>query len=422
MTDQASRIAEWRAGWPVVLASACGIGTGAALYQYVSSLFIGPAQTELGWSRGDFALIGATPLIGALSAPLIGRLADRYGVRPVAIIATITIAGAFFGLSQQGGSVAEAVAWMLLLGFAVPGTTGIVYSRAVTGWFSQNRGLALGLMSSGISIGALLATPLIAWAIGVGGLSGGYMGLALLALCIGLPAILWGLRERVSPAVARQVGWVDDARPDAAMSGPSALRSLLATRRFWLLAAVMFLVNIPSSGILTQLTPLLTDKGVARETATLLLSLYAGSVLAGRIGIGWLFDRLPAPRVAAAVTLVAAVGCIAFHSATPMAFVYAGVVTVGLMQGAETDVLAYFVSRLFDHRHFGTIYGLQVTGGMTGTAIGIIGFGQLYDRQGSYDVVLLIGAAMLVVVAGLYLSLSGAMAAARDLDGASAQN
>lgn len=410
MTSETSRTAEWRAGWPVVLSSAFGIGTGAALYQYVSSLFIGPAEAELGWSRGDFALIGATPLIGALSAPLIGRAADRFGVRPVAIIATITIAFAFFGLSRQSGSVAEAVGWMLLLGFAVPGTTGIVYSRAVTGWFSANRGLALGLMSSGISIGALLATPFIAWAIAEGGFRGGYLGLAALALLVGFPAILLGLHERRLPSPVPAVASDDivDAMPAEAPAPP--LTALLTTRRFWLLAAVMFLVNIPSSGILTQLTPLLTDKGLDRETAALLLSLYALSVLVGRIGIGWLFDRMPAPRVAAAVTLVAAFGCLAFHTGTPAAFVYAGVVTVGLMQGAETDVLAYFVSRLFDHRRFGSIYGLQVTGGMTGTAIGIIGFGQLYDQFGGYDQVLLIGAAMLMAVAGLYLSLSKPMA------------
>ena len=414
MTIVPSRIAEWRAGWRVVLSSAIGIGTGAALYQYVSSLFIAPAEAELGWSRGDFALIGATPLIGALSAPLIGRLADRYGVRPVAIIATIAIAVAFFGLSRQGGSVAEAVGWMLLLGFAVPGTTGIVYSRAVAGWFGPSRGLALGLMSSGISIGALLATPFIAWAIVEGGLRGGYLGLSALALLVGLPAILLGLRER-HPPTARPVPKDEAEVPETLAPGPGPLGPLLRSRRFWLLAGVMFLVNIPSSGILTQLTPLLTGKGLSGAAAAWLLSLYAVSVLAGRIGIGWLFDRLPAPRVAAAVTLVAAFGCIAFHSATPLAFVYFGVVTVGLMQGAETDVLAYFVSRLFDHRQFSSIYGLQVTGGMTGTAIGIIGFGQLYDGFGGYDEALLIGAAMLMIVAALYLSLSRPMAeAGRD--------
>lgn len=57
MTSHSSRIAEWRTGWSVVLSSAIGIGTGAALYQYVSSLFIAPLESELGWSRGDIALI-----------------------------------------------------------------------------------------------------------------------------------------------------------------------------------------------------------------------------------------------------------------------------------------------------------------------------------------------------------------------------
>lgn len=398
MTPPSSRIAEWRAGWNVVLSSAIGIGTGAALYQYVSSLFIAPLESELGWARGDIALIGATPLIGALSAPLIGRIADRYGIRPVAIAGTLLISFAFAGLSTVDGSVWQALLWMLLLGLAVPGTTGIVYSRAISGWFSTSRGLALGLMSSGISIGALIATPVIARVIEAHGFRGGYLTLAGIALFIGLPAILIGLRERRDTANSQP----DDMRLVDVEPLPP-VTPLLRTRRFWLLAAIMFLVNIPSSGILTQLAPLLTGKGLSTDTAALLMSAYVLSVLAGRIGIGWLFDRLPAARVAAIVTLVSAFGCLSFLSATPIAFVAFGVVTVGLMQGAETDVLAYFVSRLFDHRHFSSIYGLQVTCGMTGTAVGVIGFGQLYDLFAGYDMVLMIGAAMLLLVAALYL-------------------
>ena len=408
MNHPSSRIAEWRAGWSVVLSSAIGIGTGAALYQYVSSLFIAPLEYELGWSRGDVALIGATPLIGALSAPLIGRIADRYGIRPVAIASTIVFAAAFAGLSTVDGTVWQAVAWMLLLGLIVPGTTGIVYSRAISSWFTASRGLALGLMSSGVSIGALIATPVVARVIEEHGFRGGYLTLAGIALLIGLPAILLGLRERREEPDA--IGSDNDAPSNSQPLPP--LAPLLRTRRFWLLVAIMFLVNIPSSGILTQLAPLLTGKGLSIDTAAFLMATYAVSVLAGRIGIGWLFDRLPAARVAAIVTLVSAFGCLSFLSATPMAFVAFGVVTVGLMQGAETDVLAYFVARLFDHRHFSSIYGLQVTGGMLGTAVGVIGFGQLYDLFGGYDVVLTIGAAMLMLVAALYLLCDRSMRAA----------
>lgn len=406
MNHPSSRIAEWRAGWSVVLSSAIGIGTGAALYQYVSSLFIAPLESELGWSRGDVALIGATPLIGALSAPLIGRIADRYGIRPVAIVATIAIAIAFAGLSTIDASIWQALLWMILLGLAAPGTVGLVYSRGISGWFTASRGLALGLMSSGISIAALIATPLVARAIEAEGSSGGYLALAAIAMFVGLPAVLIGVRERpdTDPGISDE--------PVLAAGDTPPLAPLLRTRRFWLLVAIMFLMNIPSSGILTQLAPLLTGKGLSTGTAAFLMATYAVSVLVGRIGIGWLFDRLPAARVAAIVTLISAFGCLSFLSATPMAFVAFGVVTVGLMQGAETDVLAYFVARLFDHRHFSSIYGLQVTGGMLGTAVGVIGFGQLYDIFGGYDAVLTIGAAMLMLVAALYLLCDKPMRAA----------
>jgi predicted MFS family arabinose efflux permease len=396
MTTNASRSAEWRRGWPVVASSAIGIGTGAALYQYVSSLFIAPLQGDFGWSRGQISLLGATALVGAFTAPLIGRLADRYGVRPVAIAATITIALAFAGLAAQDGSIAIALAFMILFGLAVPGTTGVVYSRAVSGWFRADkgggRGLALGVMSSGISIAALIATPIIAAIIAVHGYRGGYLALAAAALFIGLPAILIGLREPARAAVEPV-----HAAPDESPAG------LFRTRRFWLLVAIMFLVNVPSTGILTQLAPLLTGKGFSTGTAAALMAAYAASVLVGRIGIGWLFDRLPAPRVAFAVTFIAALGCTTFHSATPVAFVYAGVVTVGLMQGAETDVLAYFVGRMFPLKHFSAVYGGVVTASLFGTATGIVGFGALHDATQSYDLALMIAAVMLMTVAALYL-------------------
>ena len=394
---------EWRAGWGVVASCAAALGTGAVLYQYVVSLFITSIEAELGWSRGDIALIGATPLLGALSAPLIGRVADRFGVRPVAIISTLIVAIAFFGLSQQGGSIAEAMAWMLLLGAAVPGTTGLVYSRAVTGWFSASRGLALGVMTSGISVSALIASPLIGQVVEAEGFRAGYLVLGLLAIGIALPAILIGVRER--PVPLAEEGLAHAGEPPA----KGEWRQQVKLGRFWLLAAVMLLMNIPSAGVLTQLAPLLGGKGFSVSEAAWMMSAYALSVLVGRIGVGWLFDRYPATRVAAGVTFLAAMGCIAFHGATPQAFVYFGILTVGLMQGAESDVLAYFVARMFPHRDFATVYGLQMTAGLLGTAIGVIAFGRLYDATQSYDLALMIAAAMLMVVVGLYLTLAGPM-------------
>jgi MFS family permease len=77
---------EWRAGWPVVIACAFGIGF-MTLHTYSLGLFITPIAKAYGWSRTE---IGVGPaiasVIGFFAAPRIGRLADRHGVRRFALV------------------------------------------------------------------------------------------------------------------------------------------------------------------------------------------------------------------------------------------------------------------------------------------------------------------------------------------------
>lgn len=71
----------------------------------------------------------------------------------------------------------------------------------------------------------------------------------------------------------------------------------------------------------------------------------------------------------------------------------------------KTDVLAYFVARHFGIRSFGTIYGLLFGISMLGAAAGVIGFGQLFDRYGSYDMAFAIAVLLLVPAVISYLVL-----------------
>lgn len=388
--------AEWKRSWNVVGASVVGMGTGAGLYQYVSSLFIQPLEASFGWSRGEISSASALGLLGALGAPLIGKLADTYGVRPVATVCILLLSLAHVGLAMMTGPLWQFLICSAIIGIAASGSTGLVYSRAVNGWFKHSRGLALGLMASGISIATLIISPMLAWIIADFGVRMGYLTLAALASLVGLPIVLAGVRERPS-----QAG--EGILTSTALFGNGGFRAALKMRAFWLLAAIMFLVNIPSTGVLTQLVPLLFGKGISGSTGAAFLSLFAVSVLVGRIGVGWLFDRLNAKFVAAAVTFASAVGCLILLSSAPLYLAVAGVVLLGLLQGAETDVLAYFVGRLFDHRHYGTIYGALFTISLMGSATGLAIFGWLFTLSGDYNIALVISASILVVVGGLYL-------------------
>lgn len=386
---------EWRRGWTVVGAAAVGVGTGAALYQYVSSLFIEPLEAAFGWTRADIGDAAALGLLGALSAPLVGRLADRHGIRPVATLCILAMSLAHLGLASMTGELWQFMLGTAVIGAAAPGCASLVYSRAVNGWFDCDRGFALGVMASSLSLATLLLSPGLAWIITEHGFRAGYVTLAAIACLIGLPVVRAGVREPRAPLGDR------DANSHSAPEG-GGLLTALRTRRFWLLAAVMFLVNMPAAGVLTQLVPLLSAKGLSGTEGSLFLSLFAASVLAGRIGVGWLFDRLMAKRVAATVTFASALGCLALLGAVPVEFAAVGVVLVGLMQGAEVDVLAYFVSRLFDRRSYGAIFGMLFTISLLGTATGFVTFGRMFTASGGYDGALVVSATVLALASALY--------------------
>jgi MFS family permease len=75
------------------------------------------------------------------------------------------------------------------------------------------------------------------------------------------------------------------------------------------------------------------------------------------------------------------------------------------MHGAEVDVGAFFVARMLPRSLFGTGMGGVSALGMLATAVGVVGFGQLYDRSGSYDSAIVGSAVLFFLSAVLYVML-----------------
>lgn len=397
MVDVHTR-AEWRNGWPVVAVAAAGMATGAGLYHYVSSLFIFALEAEFGWSRGDISNAAAFGLLGTFSAPIIGRMADRWGARRIAMACILGMAACFLALSAMSGVYWHFLAITAVLGVAAPGCTTLIYGQAVNSWFDHGKGMALGITAAGMSVGAMLFSPLVRAMIAQHGSSGGYLTLAALMGCIALPLVAIGLKEKhpleASKAQAAQPFGTAVDKP----SWYSANR-----RAFWVLAIAIFAANAPAAGVLTQFEPLVAQRGI--DAPTPYLTLFAIAVLIGRIAIGGLFDRFDARHVAALVTLGGIAGSALLTSGAPVMLVPLAIVLIGFLQGAETDVLAYFVARHFAAHSFGSVYGTLLSISMIGTAAGVIGFGQLFDQYGSYDIALVAAAVLLLPALMAYLLL-----------------
>jgi len=399
--DAPRTLTEWRHGWPVVLAAMLGSGFGPGLYQNLSSLFTPGLEATFGWSRGDIATAAGLALGGAVAAPLIGRAADRFGVRPVIVASMLLLGVAYLWLAAMGMNGGRAI-WryqlgVVLLVLALPGTSSLAYGKLIAARFVRGRGMALALGTSGLALATIVAAPLLGATIARFGWQAGFAALAGGSAILALPLIMLSLRAVTFPTKA------DAAH--ATLPGTSAAAAR-RDRRFWIMVASAWLINAATTGFVTQLVPIGIELGLRPPQAALLLTSFASSAIAGRLLVGWLVDRLRPQPVAAAFAILSAAAFVALAFAPAgLALLLVLVFLAGLMNGAENDLLPFFAARLFGLRAYAEIYGTAMPIALSGTAVGIIGFGRLHDLTGSYTAALTLGCGVLLLAAMCFLVL-----------------
>jgi len=148
-------------GWWVVLAAAVGLFWGAPITVFSFSVFLKPLMHDFHAGRGQISLgytLGA--IAGAVSAPTIGWLMDRYGARKVILPATAMFGAVLLLARTLSPSIWHFYIFYVSLGLLVHGAGPVPYGSVISHWFDRRRGLALGLMMFGIGSGAMVMPSL----------------------------------------------------------------------------------------------------------------------------------------------------------------------------------------------------------------------------------------------------------------------
>ena len=260
---------------------------GFSVFAYTFGIFVKPLSHQFAWNREQISQgFAISALAAAVCSPLAGRWLDRYGLRRM-LLGCMTLFGcaiAALGLLRQ--PIGQFFATCLVIG-AVGNISQIGFAHAISTWFHEYRGRALGLVLAGDGIG-LMIFPLIAQGvIAHGGWRAGYFVLGSLILLIGLPpAILYGRAHGESEVTARV----------SEREGSTWQRGLLSYS-FWIIVTVLFVSSMSINGAITHQVPLLTDHGVPARSAALTISVLGGANVLGRLATGWLLDRFPGSRV-----------------------------------------------------------------------------------------------------------------------------
>ncbi|MDA8194960.1 MAG: MFS transporter [Thermaerobacter sp.] len=352
------------------------------------TLFVLPIEQSLG--RNHFLAVSVYSMAlaaQAVTSPVIGRLVTRFSAR-VLFAAGGAVAG--LGLVWAGAAASYPA---LLIAYGVAGiglnAIGLVVGAPLAGEaFPRQRGLMVGLLSTGTGLAALVVVPLTGLLIHWRG-----WRLAFTALGMGLPALM----------VPVALKWLPH---DPA---PSAVRSALTPERIrldlsgWLLVGAFFATAFASFANWVVLAPTLAELSVPFGTVALAVSAAGAVSGAGRLLFGYLADRwrpVTAGLTGYGISIAGCLALLALPRHAPHLAVFSAVVLFGVSFGGRTPVFATIAARRYGAQ-FAKVWGWILLGQGVGGALGPACAGWVSQWTGSYQADLAPVAALYVVAAVL---------------------
>jgi OFA family oxalate/formate antiporter-like MFS transporter len=407
MTNNDINRSEFSMGWSILLAGVLGVACGASPIPFnVIGFTIEPMIAEFGWSRTQILFpITIFGIIASFLAPFFGSLADKYGVRKVALYSLLAFGLSFAAIALTPTAAVTSTLYIyyalwVVVGLVGIGSTPVSWSRAINLWFFKNRGLALGILLLGTSLAAMVVPKLAVWGIENYGWRSMFAIVALLPIFVALPVGYFLFREPRP-----------EERPKAILSATGNLTGVtlavaLKDYRFWLIWLSIAIIALAFGGAFINLPAMLSDRGMAAQTAASVMGFLGIGIFAGRIITGALLDRYWQGFVAFPLLCLPAISCylllgdsISFLVATTAAFL------LGFAAGAESDLIAYLTGRYFGMANYGKIYGMLYMPFGLFSASSPLAYAYVRDTTGSYDLVLGVAMFAFVIGGGLLLLL-----------------
>lgn len=364
--------------WVIVVASMICLSVGSTpVTVFSAGLLLGPMTTEFGWTHAEFwmpRLLGT--IVGAITAPLLGALADRVGVRKLLLPGIILYAAVNAGLSFIDGSLAVYFGLSLLVGVVCYFQSPPLYLKAVSLRTDRHRGIATSIALAGTGIGAAVLMPIIALLISTYGWRSVPVGLSIIMVAVALPTVFFLVRD---PDTLRSATSQDTEVHDG-LTPAQAFR----TKNFWLMVGMFLIGGVAINGIFSNMASLLNERGMGAAVAASVLSGVALAQMAGRLGAGALLDRIRTPKVGVLWFAFAMAGVAIVGQAQTAETAALGAILLGLGLGAELELAAYYTSRYFGLANFGRLYSMLFSAFVVGTGLGPVIVGHLFDVTGGF--------------------------------------
>lgn len=387
------RLSESRYGWHQVGVAffTGGMFNGTIIYAYSLLMVLISAEIEATafqqmWPKTAM-MIG-----GAVLAPFIGPMVDRYPMRRFLVLGLMCFVAGLAVASTSNTIIQVTVVFCLFFGPVQSLLGPLTLSALVSRWFTRRRAFAIGIANIGISAGGF-ALPMI-----IGELSETlhwrelFLLLSACALVLALPPILLLTINQPDDYYATDAA--QETAPGAA-SGQHTTRSLFADPGFWALGlcvGAMYGVNV---GILSNLVQIGMENGLDKATAVRAISILALCGIAGKLSIGYLADHFNKCLLLAMVVSLFALALLLLMRAEDVTGIMLASVLIGFSASSSLPLWHSLTASLFGVANFARVIGLTQLLVFPMVMAGPPVAGYIYDTTGSYDNALLFFACLL---------------------------
>ncbi len=391
-------------GWVVVLVCFIiyAIFTGT-----ISSfgVFFKELATEFSLTRTTTsAIFSSRMVLGSIFAILGGWALDRFGPKVI-----VLIMGGLTGLSLILTSQTTAT-WQLFATFSVllamgAGASYAVVMSTISRWFNRQRGLAVGIVGSGMGLGTVIFVPFATYLIADFDWRIAYIVMGVIAIVFIMPLSLVLKRD------PDEIGVL----PDGVKSEPSdrqfsvqtpvngisksnslSMSQVFRARSFWLFSSLWLSTSFTFFLLLTHVVPHITDIGFSSIQAATFLSLNGIAAMAGMIIMGAVSDRIGKKKTAIICSLLSVGFVLLLVWADELWVLYLIAAVYGFAQGGHGSAVTALIGDTFGVANIGKLIGALSLSWAIGAGLGPVIGGLIFDKTGDYALAFMIVAAVVL--------------------------
>ena len=386
------RISRVYYGWYVLFGMVVALIVAEGVTIGSLSAYTEPLENRFGWSRAQVSM-GFSVTVGTIGlfAPIIGRLIDVVGPRRLMLIGAPLCAAAFVLLAFM----TQLWQWYVYLGVSSLALGLIAYIPAqalAVRWFDRRRAVALSIIGASVWMGQLIMLPLVQIIITRLGWEDAFLYSAMLIVGAYVIAFIF-VRDhpRAGESDGATVGESAPSSEPVVLSGMTLGQTMRAPL-FWALVFGLMLLYFVVFGWLSQGVPYYQSVGFSDTWAAQIVSLTAGGAVIWLLTAGSQLERFRRPERIAAVgaLFVCASLLVLYVSGGSVPGVGAAVVLYIVGFAATPPLEALMLSRAFGLKNFATIMGTAFLFQTIAIVFSPIIAGSIFDRDGNYDLVLII--------------------------------